>query len=156
MQSWLAQALELRQQASAVLPAGSTGDPHSVYQALMHLRGYLDRMETLLSYATGMTGSARRYARALADQADDAYDQAMVRQRRIGRQEEFISARERHADASLAAFQQQRAARQAQALRDEAEEITDRIRSAYRWADEARRDMRAALGHLAWESHLER
>lgn len=155
MRSWLAEVMYLRQQASACLPQPGA-HPQRTYDALIYLRAILDRMETLQSSAIGMTGSARRYARSQAEAADDAYDESAARLRRSGRYEEYVSAKERHADASLAVLPQLRAARQAQALRDEAEEITDRIKSAYRWTDEARRDMRAALGYLTWESHLER
>jgi hypothetical protein len=151
----MTEALYLRHQASLVLPADNAV-PDRLREALQTYRGLLDRMETLQSLAIGMTGYARRHARAMADAAEDAYDAESARQRRSGRQAEYSSGRERQTDVSLEILQQRRTARQAQAVKDEAEDVVERIKSAYRWMDSTRRELSDTLRSLSWESNMER
>jgi hypothetical protein len=156
VQSWAAEAVSLKENVGELLRTASYGDPSSIHAALNYARGMLDRMETLQSLAIAGCGAARRYSAGLDDMVADSFDEALIRERRTGRQEDFVSAQERSARAGMQVLDAKIAARQARLLFDEAREVLDRIRSAYRWTDEARKDLRESLRSVAWEASMER
>lgn len=151
----LAEALDLHRLASDGMPSAEA-PAQSIYETLIRVRGYIDRLSEVYGRAIAMEGSARRAARRDADVASDTFDESSVAQRRAGRREEWTTGRERQADISLTMLQQTRELRAAQRLADECKEARDRIKLIYDNMEGQRRDLHAGLGHHKWESHLDR
>lgn len=156
--SWVSEALELRH-GTAGDPQGSIreapqGTPAEVMDLLRRVRTRSDRVDELLSNATLARGRARRAKEEAVFRADRALMEAT--QRRAANRVEFSSGREREADAKLDAFEERRAAH----LRDRLVSVTndafDVISQVHWQLDAMRKDLRATLHALQFESGLER
>lgn len=125
---------------------------------LAEVRSRLDRIEELLMRSIRLRAKAMR-THAIAQAAfDDAFDASITQIRRApsspGR--EFLSARERTAEANLAVIDLRGTARGAQSIVAHCDEAVDCIRLAYRGMDGLRQDAHAVLRAFTFESHLER
>ena len=156
--AWVTEALELRH--------GAAGDPKGrlrgaeqesiaeMTDLLRRVRARSDRIDELLSKVTLARGRARRAKEEAAFAADQALMQAT--QIRAGSRVEFSSAAERAADAKLDSFNERRVAY----LRDRLVSVTNdsyEVISQIHWQlDAIRKDLRAALHALQFESSLER
>jgi hypothetical protein len=157
---WVSEALDLRY-AAAGDPEGPlrapelTDTPEDIRLALIRSRLRADRVEELMAKIT----QARSRVKLARDQAkfaaDQAYDEA-TRKNQTTRRAEFVTAREKHADASLDSIEQRRIAHQAARLvevADMAHEVVNRVH----WSFEGiRKDLRSTLHALQFESSLER
>lgn len=119
----------------------------------MRLRS--DRVDELLAKVTQARGRVKRAEDQAKFAADLAYDEA-ARANSINRRAEFSSARERNADASLDSIQQKRQAHQAARLVSVASEAYEVVNQAHWSLESIRKDLRADLHSLQFESSLER
>jgi hypothetical protein len=155
MTSWLAEALDLRQQVAHGFPDASAG-PGALADHLRVTRAALDRVEELHGMMLAMRGNARRRAQTCQHEADDAFDSEDQAQRRNRGREDYMTGREREADVRLRIFGQLRPARQAHALASECSDVSDRLRVIYDGLRETRMDLHRLLVPAAFETHLER
>jgi len=156
--AWVTETLELRH--------GEAGDPKGrlrgaeqesiaeMTDLLLRVRARADRVDELLSKVTLARGRARRAKEEAAFTADRALMQAT--QIRGAKRTEFSSAAERAADAKLDSFEERRVAY----LRDRLVSVTNdahEVISQVHWQlDAIRKDLRASLHALQFESSLER
>lgn len=147
---WLAEVAKLR----AVKVPEPGAPPPEIYEALLKVRGSLDRVEEILSQAMTVRSGAELSAREAADKAGDELDKRI--KVRAARARDFEGARERLAEANLDALPARQAARSAQKLADMAASIEARIRLAHRGLDSLRNDLNTALRYLPWEDSLSR
>lgn len=121
---------------------------------LRRVRARSDRVDELRARVTLARGTARR----AKEEANFLADQALMTntQQRAARRVEFSSAKEREADAKLDSFNERRLAYQRDRILSvtiDAYEVIDQIH----WQlDAKRKDLRASLHALQFESSLER
>ena len=155
---WVQEALDLRH--------GTAGDPKGplrgvhpetgpeVQDFLLRVRVRSDRVDELLSKATLARGRAKRAKEEAAFHADQALMEAT--QQRAARRVEFSSAREREADAKLDSFEERRIAHQGDRLVSITNDAYEVISQVHWQLDAMRKDLRAQLHALQFESNLER
>lgn len=156
---WLAEAAELR-----ALRVDGEDTPRGIYdpaashpqvhEALVIARACLDRLETIFEQAMVLKAGAEAKARELAETAEDALDKAVAD--RSKRARDFEGARERLADAGLAALKPRAAARDAAKVADLAAGVERRIRLRYYGLVKLRDELADRLRNVAWESNLDR
>jgi hypothetical protein len=130
-------------------------DPPTVHDALRELRGRLDLAEVVVAEAARRRRRARRLARLLWAEAEEAYDLALTKL--ASRAGEYESGKEREASARVKTSPQRRAARAADRIADIAEGADDAIRSAYFGLRDIRKELLATLeSYLPWEHSMER
>lgn len=156
--AWVTEALELRH--------GTAGDPdgrlrdaatdtmEEVQNLLLRARQRSDRVDELLANATRARGRARRAKEEAAFQADNAVNRATTV--RAANRVEFSAGREREAEAKLDAFDERRAAHLAERLVSVTAEAYDVVNQIHWQLDAFRKDLRAQLHALQFESSLER
>lgn len=148
---WVEEAIELRRSASDVVPSEGSS-PTRYQEALLVTRAALDRLQFLQAQMTRVRGGARRRARAYRYAADDAFNQAITQRRK----QEYEGAQERNAYASLASFEQQRTAREAEHFQSVVEESYDVIKLCSDGLSSLRYDLVTSLRGFQFESSLER
>lgn len=156
--SWVRESLELRH--------GSAGDPKGsikgaaqettaeITDLLLRVRARSDRVDELLSKVTLARGRARRAKEEAAFSADRALMEAT--QQRAARRVEFSTGKEREADAKLDSFEERRIAHQGDRLVSVTNDAYEVINQVHWQLDAIRKDLRAALHALQFESSLER
>ncbi len=161
---WVEESLELRH--------GAAGDPEGnlrgweydpaqgaggVSRQLARVTQRVDRVDELLAKATRARARARRARDEAAFVAEIAYDEATARNKQIRRAfESFDSRDDRKADATLASLNEKRAAHEANRLVSVAEEAFDVIMQIHWQLDAMRKDLRATIHALQFESSLDR
>jgi hypothetical protein len=120
------------------------------------LRPRLDRAEGLMREMSGHRRRAKRTARRLKEEADDAYDAALAKlsNRAISRQYESI--KDREVLARVAASPQYRALRAAERSLDLVEEAEDAMRGMFFGLRDIRAELLGDFTYLPWEKSLER
>lgn len=163
MIDWVQEALELRH--------GKGGDPEgkikvidprlgidAMNSLLTRVRKRADRVDELLAHATMARGRFRRARDQAAFSAEIAYDEATSQNKenraRIG-EADFSTREERNAAANLLSLNEKRAAHEARRLVSVAEEAYDVISQIHWQLDAIRKDLRASLHSLQFESKLE-
>jgi hypothetical protein len=136
-----------------VLSAGAA--PPEVYDLLLDVRARLDRAEGIIQESAEFRARARRKARRLAADADEAYDLALTRMGRQGARPEYEGAQERYAQARLDSLGERTDARTAQRLADIADDGHERLRTSYFALRDIREELLTALRYLPWLSSLE-
>lgn len=158
LMAWVAEALELRH--------GAAGDPEGpirgsaqtssdeIMDLLLRVRTRSDRVDELQSKVTLAKGRAKR----AKDDSAFAADQALMlaTQQRGNNRVEFSSAREREADAKLDAFTERRVLYQRDRLVSYSNDAYEVITQIHWQLDAIRKDLRASLHALQFESGLER
>ena len=145
LQAWVEEALELRH-GEAGDPEGKVGlPPYEAGQSasiamLQRVRVRLDRIEELQSKARQMKGRVLRTRDEADFEASLAYDQAM-QQNRATRIQDYVTAAEKNADASLASFEQKRRAHQIKLLESFSVEALDVITQCYWGLEKLREDI---------------
>lgn len=158
--SWVAEALELRHGEAGdpegrITAVSSEEGPQAVQHMLIRVRARSDRVDGLLAKVTQAKGRTKRAQDAAAFEAERAYDTASVTNA-ANRTREFTSARERTAEANLDSFEQKRHAYLANRLVSVASEAYDLVHQIHWQLDGIRKDLRATLHSLQFESSLER
>ena len=156
--SWVDEALELRHGAAGD-PKGSIRGaaqetPEEALDLLLRIRVRSDRVDELLSKATLARGRARRSREEAAFAADLALMEAT--QRRAAARVEFSSGREREAEAKLDSFNERRVAYLRERLVSVTNDAYDVISQIHWQLDAIRKDLRATIHALQFESGLER
>lgn len=156
--SWVDEALELRHGAAGD-PKGSIRGaaqetPEEALDLLLRIRVRSDRVDELLNKATLARGRARRSREEAAFAADLALMEAT--QRRAAARVEFSSGREREAEAKLDSFNERRVAYQRERLVSVTNDAYDVISQIHWQLDAIRKDLRATIHALQFESGLER
>lgn len=157
---WVREALELRHGAAndpkgkLTVVTTEEGIP-ALQDMLIRVRQRSDRVDELLSKVTQAKGRAKRAqdeARFLAEVAlDTALDTNAAHRTR-----EFVTREERNADAKLRSLEQRRHAHRSERLVSITSESYDVINQIHWQLDAIRKDLRATLHSLQFESSLER
>lgn len=157
--AWMKEALELRH-GTAGDPKGSLKGaqhetPAEITDLLLRVRARSDRVDELLSRVTIARGRARR-AREEAQFAADRRLMEATQERagKLGR--EYETGKEREADAKLEAFEERRIAHQGERLVSVTNDAYDVVNQCHWQLDAIRKDLRAQLHALQFESSLER
>lgn len=148
---WAAEMAELR---DVKVPPANAEAPE-MYDALLDLRGKLDRAERIVAESSWDRARARRKARRLAAEADEAYDQELTRMGKQGARPEYEGAQERYAQARVNTLDSRRAARTAERVADIADAGHERLRGSYFAMRDIREELLTALRYLPWLQHLE-
>jgi hypothetical protein len=156
--AWVEESIELRHGAAGD-PEGSIRNLHpegvaETTAALIRVRARSDRLDELLTKATRAKARAKRAKDEAAFSADAALMKATAH--RATRRAEFSSGREREAEAKLDAFEERRLAHQADRLVSVTSEAYEVINQIHWQLDSIRKDLRATLHALQFESGLER
>lgn len=156
---WVSEALELRHGAAEdpqgkLTPVDPSEGPPAITESLLRVRARSDRVDELLSRITLERGRAKRAKEGAQFAADTALMEAT--QVRASRRAEFSSGREREAEAKLDSLEQRRMAHQADRLVSVANDAYEVINQVHWQLDAIRKDLRATLHALQFESSLER
>lgn len=156
--SWVTEALELRHGAAGdpegPIKGWTANPPSEVTAVLLRVRSRSDRVDELLSKVTQARGRAKRTQDQAAFVAEVALMTATTQ--RAARRVEFSSGREREAEAKLDSLEERRIAHQANRLVNVTNEAYEVINQAHWQLDAIRKDLRATLHALQFESSLER
>lgn len=158
--AWVEEALELRHGAVED-PAGRLGagpiedSPTAWVEYLRRVRQRADRVDELLAKVTRAKGRAKRAQDQAQFSAELAYDEAM-RDNAANRRAEFVTAKEKHADAALDSLEQRRLAHHAARLVSVTAEAYDVVNQVHWQLDAIRKDTRSTLHALQFEASLER
>lgn len=155
MTAWVTEALELRH--------GDAGDPEGPITAqeeydvtyLRRVRQRSDRVDELLAKITRARGRLRRAEAQAKFEAEQAYDRAQVTNA-SQRTREFVTARERNAEASLDSLEERLVAHTLARHVSVAEECYEVIKGIHWSLNAIRNDVRASIHNLQFESNLER
>lgn len=160
VQAWVKEAIELRHgdagdPKGSIRGWGSSEDSISeVQDLLLRVRTRSDRVDELLAKSTQAKARAKRAQDEAAFSADRVLMEATTQ--RASRRAEFSSGREREAEAKLDAFEERRLAHQAGRLVSVTVEAYEVINQIHWQLDSIRKDLRAILHALQFESGLER
>jgi hypothetical protein len=157
---WVKEALDLRHGAGTDpegrLTVVDLAEGHSAINAmLIRVRVRSDRVDEILSKVTMARGRLKRAQDQAQFEAALAYDTA-TQQRAATRVVEFTTKAERHADAALDSIEQKRLAHMAERLVSVALEAYEVVNQVHWQLDAIRKDLRATLHSLQFESSLER
>lgn len=157
--AWLSEAGNLRAlRVEGTVTPPEIYDPGAsrdqVYEALVTARACLDRLETILEQAMVLQAGAAAKAKELAETYEDVLDVAI--RDRAKRARDFEGARERLADARLAALGAMKPARDAAKAADLAAGVEKRIRLRYYGLVKLRDELADRLKNMSWESNLDR
>lgn len=156
--SWVKEALDLRHGPAGDPKGPIRGAPQEtpaeVTDLLLRVRARSDRVDELLSKVTLARGRARRAKEEAAFTADRVLMEAT--QSRAARRVEFSSGKEREAEAKLDAFEERRIAHQGDRLVSVTNDAYEVINQCHWQLDGIRKDLRAQLHALQFESSLER
>lgn len=147
------ESLRLRMGAQLPRPDASAGE---LLEALLDVRRRMDRVEELLATALHLRGMAARKATALRVQAEDAWDEAAVRQRAAAVRDEYSSAKERTAATNLEILDLRRLERGADVHARLCDDAVEAIRLRLRGLGDVRQDVLAVLRTRQWETSLDR
>lgn len=157
LESLVSEALSLRFEGVGLPPVSAA--PQEILESLLGVRKRMDRVEEILSTVIRVRSSVHRKAKALSNQAQDAWDQKVVAlSRTSGRSLDgsFEGPRERYATAGQATLEQQMDAREAERLGsvvDEAHAVVNQSR----WGlDSLRQDHLAMLRVSSLEMSVDR
>jgi aromatic ring-cleaving dioxygenase len=160
IQNWVREALELRHGAGED-PEGPLGNidysrgGNAISALLVRVRSRSDRVDMLLANVTQAKARTRRAQQAAEFEASVAYDTA-TKTNAANRRVEFSTARERHADAALDSLEQKRVAHHAERTVSIATEAYEVINQIHWQLESIRKDLRAAIHNIQFESSLER
>ncbi len=128
--------------------------PQEIQHLLVRVRSRSDRVDELLSRATLAKGRARR----VQDEAAWAAEVRMLdaTKEHSSKRVEFSAAREREAEAKLDSIQERRVAHQAARMVSVTVDAYEVINQIHWSLDAIRKDLRASLHALQFESSLER
>jgi hypothetical protein len=156
--SWVKESLELRHGAAGDPKGTIKGAPQEttdeITDLLLRVRVRSDRVDELLSKVTLARGRARRAKEEAAFTADKVLMEAT--QHHASKRVEFSSGREREAEAKLDAFEERRLAHQGDRLVSVTNDCYEVINQVHWQLDAIRKDLRAQLHALQFESSLER
>lgn len=158
LKSWLTEALELRGQLG-LAAYDDLETPYQITEQLTQVRGILDRIETLLVYAIRAKAKAARANRVAKENVQDAWDRHVTDQSPTKRRvltQEFVTGKEKFAEANLATLELQRIERKTLELLSLAEETLDVIRVIHRGLNDIRQDLLSQVRAIQIESQLER
>lgn len=156
--TWVTEVLDLRH-GPAEDPAGPLrGAPQEtvpeMVDLLLRIRTRSDRVDELLLKVIIARGRARRAKEAATFTADQAL--WIATQQRAARRVEFSSAREREADAKLDSFEERRLAYQRDRMVSVVNDAYEVISQVHWQLDAMRKDLRASLHAVQFESSIER
>jgi hypothetical protein len=131
-------------------------DPTAVHAALLDVRARLDLAEPLRAEMIRRRRMAARVAARRGEEADDAYDAALVKTSGQAMRREYESVRDREVVARTQGSPARRAARQAEAALAVVKEAEELVNLAYFGLLNVREELLARLRYLPWETNLER
>lgn len=157
---WVEEALELRHGAAddpdgPLTPQSPDALTSDLSLLLLRVRARSDRVDELLAKSTRAKARAKRAQDQAQYVADTAYDRA-TQENQASRRAEFTTSRERHADAAIATLEERRHAHFAARLVSITTEAHEVIRQVHWQLDAIRKDLRASIHSIQFESSLER
>lgn len=160
---WVEESLDLRHGVAGD-PDGRLRDwtynpalgPSAVSAQLIRVTQRSDRVDELLAKATRARARARRSRDEAEFTAEIAFDEATVKNKSRRGFDSYESRDERKADAMLGSLNEKKAAHEAKRLVSVAEEAYDVITQIHWQLDAMRKDLRASLHALQFESSLDR
>lgn len=147
------ECVQLRMGAALPEVDSATGD---VFAALLDVRRRMDRVEELLSTVLKLRAMAARKHTALRISADDAWDDAAVRQRQQTVRDEYSSAKERTAATNLAVLDMRRLERTSRVDLELCDGVVEQIRLRFRGLADLRQDLHSIIKLRQFESTLDR
>lgn len=133
---------------------GLVATPSDISEALIDLRGRLDRMEEIFTRATLVRIGLTAAQKAAEETAQDAWDAQAVRD--ANRQvREYEGAEERYARWRLATLMEIRAARQARVLADQARQVEGDVKTRFYGLRDIRVELLDRQKRFVLESNLE-
>jgi vacuolar-type H+-ATPase subunit I/STV1 len=157
---WASEALELRHGAAGdpkgkLVQAGMFDGSYELADLLLRARQRSDRVDELLAKCTQARARAKRAQSQAQFSAELAYDEA-TRNNATRRTAEFVSREERKADAALDSLEQRRIAHFAERLVSVTAEAYEVVNQIHWQLESMRKDIRATMHALQFESSLER
>lgn len=154
------EAIALRYEAGddpegPLTPLDTTASYTEVMHELYRTRMRADRIEHLMAKVTQVRGRLRRNRNEKKFEADMRHAAAMRENSARRSFESFSSAKERDSEASLDSFEQLRESHQAAKILDVADECHEVISKLYWQLSDIRKDLRALLHALEFQSTLE-
>jgi hypothetical protein len=146
---------EVRKLRKFVRPKHSAS-PSEVHEALLDVRGRLDRMEGLLSDLSMWRAAARIRISELEQDALEAWDREATAKDLMHRSSGYEGKEERYAHWNLKTLKQRQRVRTAQRVADIFALHEDQARAAYRGLRDVREELLATLRYLQWEVVMER
>lgn len=163
LKSWIEEAVNLRYGRSEDMPELSPYTdllaPFQVVEQLTFIRQRLDRIEELLVLSVRAKASLRRAHQQAKDEHQQAWDRHVTDSSAVRRPvltQEYVTGKEKFAEANLATFELQRKERKAGEILSFAEEAAEVIRQLHRGLDSTRQDLLTQVKAMQMESHLER
>lgn len=158
LRAWLEEALELR--GSLGLAAyDDLVAPFQITEQLSNVRMRLDRIEELLIKSVRARAALKRAVRISQDELQDAWDTHVTNQSPVKRAvltQEYVTGKEKFAEANLATLELRRAERKSQELLSFAEETLEVIRTVHKGLNDIRQDLLSQVRAIQVESQLER
>jgi len=162
LQAWATEALDLVHGAAGdpegkmTLSEVDWSDPRSIQAMLIRARTRSDRVAELLAKATQARHRARRAQSSAQFAAEIAFDEATNKNATSTKRLEFATREERNAAANIESLEQKRIAHFSERTTDIAVEVHEVITQTHWHLEGIRKDLRAALHELQFESSLER
>lgn len=159
---WAREALDLRHgdagdPKGSIRGWGSSDDsPTDVLDLLLRVRQRSDRVDQLLANVTMAKSRAKRAHEEATFAAEIAKAEATKEYANSGRRREFASAKETDSEATLQSLEQLRTAHRAARLVSVTSEAYDVVNQIHWQLESIRKDLRATLHALQFESSLER
>lgn len=163
LKGWLIEAVTLRgellQGEDGLAPYSDLVSPFQIVEQLTYVRRTLDRLEELLVKAIRAKAQLARGHRIKKDQLQQAWDTHVSDQsptRRRVLTQEYVTGKEKFAEANLATLELQRTERKSLELLSFAEETLEVIKVIHRGLNDIRQDLLAQVRAIQVESQLER
>lgn len=158
IKGWIEEAVKLRYS----LELASYTDliaPWLITEQLQNVRQRLDRIEELVILSVRARASLKRSHQQVKDELQVAWDSRLTDNSAVRRPvltQEFVTGKEKFADANLATLELQRKERLASELVSFADESVEVIRQLHRGLDGIRQDLLTQVRSLQVETSLER
>lgn len=158
LRAWLEEALELRG-SLGLAPYDDLVAPFQITEQLTNVRARLDRVEELRIKAVRAKASVKKAHQKVKDELQDAWDSHVTNTSAVRRPvltQEYVTGKEKFAEANLATFEQRKAERKSGELLSFAEETLEVIHIIHRGLNDIRQDLLSQVRSIQIESQLER
>lgn len=163
IKDWIEEAVDLRygriKGIPDLAPYSDLLAPFQVTEQLTFIRQRLDRLEELLVNSVRARASLKRAYQQTKDELQLAWDTHVTSTSAVRRPvltQEYVTGKEKFAEANLATLELQRTERKAREVLSFAEEAVDVIKQLHYGLDGIRHDLLSQVKAMQVESHLER
>lgn len=163
LKAWIEESVDLRYGRSEGMPELSPYTdllaPFQIVEQLTFIRQRLDRLEELLVNCVRAKASLKRAHQQAKDDHQQAWDHHVTDSSAVRRPvltQEYVTGKEKFAEANLATFELQRKERKAGEILSFADEATEVVRQLHRGLDGVRQDLLTQVRAIQVETQLER